>query len=65
MPRLLLDWLLVRDPGGTIAGLEIERVDEQPDDRGPYVFGSDHHPLLARLSFAPEPARDRHVAEAR
>jgi endonuclease/exonuclease/phosphatase family metal-dependent hydrolase len=65
MPRLLLDWLLVRDPGGTIAGLEIERMDEEPDDRGPYVFGSDHHPLLARLSFAPEPAQDRHVAEAR
>jgi len=58
MPRLLLDWLLVRDPGGAIAGLEIERVDEEPDDRGPYVFGSDHHPLLARLTFAPEPAEE-------
>jgi endonuclease/exonuclease/phosphatase family metal-dependent hydrolase len=58
MPRLLLDWMLVRDPGGTIAGLEIERVDEEPTDRGPYVFGSDHHPLLARLSFAAEPAAE-------
>jgi endonuclease/exonuclease/phosphatase family metal-dependent hydrolase len=58
MPRLLLDWLLVRDHGGAIAGLEIERVDEEPDDRGPYVFGSDHHPLLARLTFAPEPAAE-------
>ncbi len=56
MPRLLLDWVLVRDPGGMIAGLEIERLDEEPRDRGPYVFGSDHHPLLARLSLAPTPA---------
>jgi endonuclease/exonuclease/phosphatase family metal-dependent hydrolase len=58
MPRLLLDWMLVRDPGGTIAGLDIERMDEEPNDRGPYVFGSDHHPLLARLTFAAEPAAD-------
>ncbi|MGH7631575.1 MAG: endonuclease/exonuclease/phosphatase family protein [Gemmatimonadales bacterium] len=52
MPRLLLDWLLVRDPARLIAGLEIERVDEEPRDRGPYVFGSDHHPLLARVTLA-------------
>jgi len=58
MPRLLLDWLLVHDPAGAIAGLDIERVDEEPHDRGPYVFGSDHHPLLARLTFAPEPAAE-------
>ena len=58
MPRLLLDWMLVRDPRGNIAGLEIERVDEEPSDRGPYVFGSDHHPLLARLTFSPKPAAD-------
>jgi endonuclease/exonuclease/phosphatase family metal-dependent hydrolase len=58
MPRLLLDWMLVRDPQGTVAGLDIERVDEEPDDRGPYVFGSDHHPLLARLTFAAEPAAE-------
>ncbi len=58
MPRLLLDWVLVRDPAGTIAELDIERVDEEPNDRGPYVFGSDHHPLLARLTFAREPAAE-------
>jgi endonuclease/exonuclease/phosphatase family metal-dependent hydrolase len=56
MPRLLLDWMLVRDPGGIIASLDIERVDEVPGDRGPYVFGSDHHPLLARLTFVPPQA---------
>ncbi|HEU5171189.1 MAG TPA: endonuclease/exonuclease/phosphatase family protein [Gemmatimonadales bacterium] len=53
MPRLLLDWILVRDPGGMIGELDIARVDEDPIDRGPYVFGSDHHPLLARLTLAP------------
>lgn len=52
MPRLLLDWVLVRDPAGLIGGLDIERIDEEPLDRGPYVYGSDHHPLLARLHFA-------------
>jgi hypothetical protein len=31
-------------------------VDEVPGDRGPYVFGSDHHPLLARLTFVPPQA---------
>ncbi len=56
MPRLLLDWVLVRDPGGMIGGLEIQRLDEEPEDRGPYVFGSDHHPLLARLSLVPAAA---------
>lgn len=56
MPRLLLDWVLVRDPAGMIAGLDIQRVDEEPLDRGPYVFGSDHHPLLARLRLAPAEA---------
>ena len=59
MPRLLLDWVLVRDPDGMIAGLDIQRVDEEPLDRGPYVYGSDHHPLLARLALAPAEARAR------
>ncbi|HET8625201.1 MAG TPA: endonuclease/exonuclease/phosphatase family protein [Gemmatimonadales bacterium] len=58
LPRLLLDWMLVRDPDAMIAALEIERVDEEPQDRGPYVFGSDHHPLLARLSLVPAAAAE-------
>jgi hypothetical protein len=32
----------------------IERLDQDPADRGPVVFGSDHHPLLARIDFNPE-----------
>jgi endonuclease/exonuclease/phosphatase family metal-dependent hydrolase len=56
MPRLLLDWVLVRDRLGLIAGLDIQRLDEEPLDRGPYVYGSDHHPLLARVHLAPAEA---------
>lgn len=52
-PRLMLDWLMVRDRGGAIAGMHAIRLDENPQDRGPYVFGSDHHPLLCRIDFHP------------
>ena len=53
LPRLVLDYLLVRDPAGVVARAEVHRLDEHPLDRGSYVFGSDHHPLLARIDFAP------------
>jgi len=49
VPRLMLDYLLVRDRVGRVARATIERLDEHPRDRGPTVFGSDHHPLLARI----------------
>jgi endonuclease/exonuclease/phosphatase family metal-dependent hydrolase len=52
-PRLLLDWVLVRDPVGALARVDVHRLDEHPADRGPYVFGSDHHPLVARIEAAP------------
>jgi endonuclease/exonuclease/phosphatase family metal-dependent hydrolase len=51
LPRLVLDYLLVRDPSGTIQGAQVHRLDEHPRDRGPLVFGSDHHPLLARIDL--------------
>ena len=57
MPRLVLDYLLVRDRSGRIAGARVERLDEHPEDRGPLVFGSDHHPLLARVELHPEVRR--------
>jgi endonuclease/exonuclease/phosphatase family metal-dependent hydrolase len=53
VPRLILDWLLVLDRDATIAGAVVRRLDEHPLDRGPTVFGSDHHPLLARIDLAP------------
>jgi endonuclease/exonuclease/phosphatase family metal-dependent hydrolase len=51
MPRLVLDYVLVRDRAGHIARAPVERLDEDPRDRGPTVFGSDHHPLLARVEL--------------
>jgi endonuclease/exonuclease/phosphatase family metal-dependent hydrolase len=53
LPRLVLDYLLVRDRGGIIAQARVHRLDEHPRDRGPRVFGSDHHPLLARIELSP------------
>jgi hypothetical protein len=49
----MLDWVLVRDLGSALAGVVVRRIDEQADDRGLVVFGSDHHPLLARVDLAP------------
>lgn len=53
LPRLILDYLLVRDRGGAIAEARVHRLDEHPGDRGARVFGSDHHPLLARIDLQP------------
>lgn len=52
LPRLVLDYLLVRDPSGAVQHARVHRLDEHPRDRGPLVFGSDHHPLLARIDLA-------------
>lgn len=51
VPRLVIDYLLVRDATRNVAEARVYRLDEHPDDRGPLVFGSDHHPLLARFDF--------------
>lgn len=50
VPRLMLDWILLAGLSG-IETFEVRRIDEHPRDAGPYVFGSDHHPLLARIDF--------------
>lgn len=50
-PRLVLDYILIRDRAGAVVGARIHRLDEDPRDRGSTVFGSDHHPLLARLEL--------------
>ncbi len=54
LPRLVLDYLLVRDRGGFIGKARVHRLDEHPNDRGARVFGSDHHPLLARIDLKSE-----------
>ena len=51
LPRLVLDYLLVRDSGRVFSGARVHRLDEDPNDRGARVFGSDHHPLLARIDL--------------
>jgi endonuclease/exonuclease/phosphatase family metal-dependent hydrolase len=51
LPRLVLDYVLVRDRPGGIRQAKVHRLDEHPQDRGPRVFGSDHHPLLGRIDF--------------
>jgi endonuclease/exonuclease/phosphatase family metal-dependent hydrolase len=53
LPRLVLDYVLVRDRGGVMGAARVHRLDEHPNDRGPRVFGSDHHPLLARIDLKP------------
>jgi endonuclease/exonuclease/phosphatase family metal-dependent hydrolase len=57
LPRLVLDYVLVRDRAGSIRYARVHRLDEHPRDRGPRVFGSDHHPLLARIDLHPHPTR--------
>ncbi|HEX6107480.1 MAG TPA: endonuclease/exonuclease/phosphatase family protein [Gemmatimonadales bacterium] len=52
LPRLVIDYILIRDRAGAVPAARIHRLDEDPADRGPTVFGSDHHPLLARIDLA-------------
>lgn len=47
--RLLLDHVFYHPAGGRIASVRVERLDDHPLDRGARIFGSDHHPLLARV----------------
>jgi len=49
--RLLLDHVLYRSPDDRIAAVTVTRVDEIAGDRSRRVFGSDHHPLLARIEL--------------
>lgn len=50
--RLFLDHFLVRATADSISAIDVMRVDETTGDRERYIFGSDHHPLLARIEFA-------------
>jgi endonuclease/exonuclease/phosphatase family metal-dependent hydrolase len=51
--RLLLDHVLFRSDDGRITAAAVTRLDEAPGDRSRRVFGSDHHPLLARIDLVP------------
>ena len=52
LPRLVLDYVLFRNQARAIRSATVRRMDENPSDRGPDVFGSDHHPLLAQIDLA-------------
>lgn len=54
--RMMLDHVLFRSPTGRIGRIRVTRLDEHPRDGGWRVFGSDHHPLLARVDFG-QPVR--------
>jgi endonuclease/exonuclease/phosphatase family metal-dependent hydrolase len=56
--RLPLDHILFHSHAGRIRSVEVERLDEHRNDRGRRIFGSDHHPLLARLYL-----EEAHTAE--
>jgi endonuclease/exonuclease/phosphatase family metal-dependent hydrolase len=49
--RLLLDHVLYYSPDGFIAHAEVTRLDDAAAQRSNAVFGSDHHPLLARIEL--------------
>jgi endonuclease/exonuclease/phosphatase family metal-dependent hydrolase len=53
LPRLVLDYVLLRDRLERVASAQVARLDEHPLDRGATVFGSDHHPLLAHVALHP------------
>jgi endonuclease/exonuclease/phosphatase family metal-dependent hydrolase len=54
LPRLVLDYVLLRDRLERVASAHVVRLDEHPLDHGATVFGSDHHPLLASIAFHPQ-----------
>jgi endonuclease/exonuclease/phosphatase family metal-dependent hydrolase len=54
VPRLPIDYLLFCSSGNAISRATVHRLNENPRDAGPYVFGSDHHPLIARVELERE-----------
>jgi endonuclease/exonuclease/phosphatase family metal-dependent hydrolase len=55
--RMQLDHMLLSERSDSVAEVDVVRLDETPDDRGRHIFGSDHHPLLARIKFTPRSRR--------
>lgn len=61
--RMMLDHFLIRTWPESITGIQVSRLDETPGDRGRYIFGSDHHPLLACIELAPRSRRIKRTGE--
>jgi endonuclease/exonuclease/phosphatase family metal-dependent hydrolase len=51
--RLALDHILIREASESISTIRVTRLNETDDDERRDIFGSDHHPLLARIEFVP------------
>lgn len=47
--RMLLDHVLYHSDNNLLESVTVARLDETHGDKGDRVFGSDHHPLLARI----------------
>ncbi len=50
--RMALDHVLIANRSESVAHADVLRLDEGSTCKR-YIFGSDHHPLLARIAFAP------------
>lgn len=50
--KLPLDHVLFRSPRRHVVSVRVARLDERHGDKSKRIFGSDHHPLLARVDFA-------------
>ncbi|MGQ0816206.1 MAG: endonuclease/exonuclease/phosphatase family protein [Gemmatimonadota bacterium] len=61
--RMVLDHLLVLGAERSLKSIRVQRLDEDERDRGRYIFGSDHHPLLARIELAAQNRRIRRASE--
>ena len=61
--RMLLDHFLLRNASDSITSMQVTRLDETSGDAGRYIFGSDHHPLLARVELAPRSRRIKRIGE--
>lgn len=59
--RMLLDHILIRTTPASISAAQVMRLDETTSDRELTIFGSDHHPLLARIDLTPRHRRIKHA----
>jgi hypothetical protein len=55
--RMQLDHMLLTERSDSVAEVDVLRLDETENDRSRHIFGSDHHPLLARIKFTPRNRR--------
>jgi hypothetical protein len=57
IPSNLLDHIMVKNAEQSVASIRVSRLDQSASDRERRIFGSDHHPMLARIEFTPRHRR--------